>query len=439
MKTARQITLDLLIRMDTQGAYSNIILDHAFTSSDVDKRDKAFSAALFYGVLERRMTLDYLIRYYSGIEFDKIKTAVVEILRMGFYLLLFMNSVPDSAAVNESVELCEYCRCTRAKGYVNAILRSFLRNEKQIDYGNLKDEAKLSIEYSCPKWLIKKWKNELGEQRAMQMIHSGFGRPPMYARVNTVRYSVDDVISELAKDGITAVKNMLIENCIELSATKGIEQSVAHKKGMLHIQDISSQICCKIAAPVFNETVVDLCSAPGGKTFTCAEMMNDRGRIYSYDLYDGKVSVIANTAKRLGLTIITAAENDAAKFNPDIPKADKVICDVPCSGLGVIRRKPEIKYKPMKLLETLPDTQRKIINNAAEYVKPGGTLIYSTCTVSKAENDDIVDEFLAEHCDFVPVVIPLGVKGLEESYKRTMLPCDINGDGFFTATLRKVK
>ena len=190
---------------------------------------------------------------------------------------------------------------------------------------------------------------------------------------------------------------------------------------------------------MFNETVVDLCSAPGGKTFTCAEIMNDRGRIYSFDLYDGKVSVITNTAKRLGLTIITAAENDATKFNPDIPKADRVICDVPCSGLGVIRRKPEIKYKPMKQLETLPDTQRKIINNAAEYVKPGGTLVYSTCTVSRTENDDIVDEFLKEHSDFVPVVVPLNIKGLEDSYKRTMLPCDVNGDGFFTATLRKVK
>lgn len=208
---------------------------------------------------------------------------------------------------------------------------------------------------------------------------------------------------------------------------------------MFHIQDISSQICCRIASPMFNETVVDLCSAPGGKTFTCAEMMNNRGRIFSYDLYDGKVSVIANTAKRLGLTIITAAENDATKFNPNIPKADKVICDVPCSGLGVIRRKPEIKYKPMKQLETLPDTQRKIINNAAEYVKPGGTLIYSTCTVSKAENDDIVEEFLKTHSDFVPVVVPIAVNGLEDSYKRTMLPCDINGDGFFTATLRKVQ
>ena len=202
---------------------------------------------------------------------------------------------------------------------------------------------------------MKKWNSELGEQRAMQMINSCFGRPPIYARVNTVRYTVDDVIGELESEGISATKNSLIDACIELANTKGIEQSSAYKKGMFHIQDISSQICCKIAAPVFNETVVDLCSAPGGKTFTCAEIMNDRGRIYSYDLYDGKVSVIANTAKRLDLTIITAAENDATKFNPGIPKADRVICDVPCSGLGVIRRKPEIKYKPMKQLETLPD------------------------------------------------------------------------------------
>ena len=358
---------------------------------------------------------------------------------MGFYQLLYMNSVPDSAAVNESVLLCDYCDSGRAKGFVNAVLRNFLRDGKVINYGELKDEAKLSIEYSCPKWLIKKWKRELGEARAMQMLGSCFGRPPIYARVNTVRYSVEEVIKCLAKDGIKSVINELIDGCIELSDTKGIELSSAYKSGMFHIQDISSQICCKIAAPVFNETVVDLCAAPGGKTFTCAEIMADRGKIYSYDLYDGKVSVISNTAKRLGLSIITAEENDATKPNPNIPKADKVICDVPCSGLGVIRRKPEIKYKLMKQLETLPDTQRKIINNAAEYVKPGGTLIYSTCTVSKAENDDIVEEFLSEHTDFVPVVVPLNIKGLEDGYKRTMLPCDINGDGFFTATLRKVK
>ncbi len=439
MKTARQITLDLLIRMDTSGAYSNIILDHAFSSQEANRRDKAFAAALFYGVLERRMTLDYLIRFYSEIEFDKISIPVTEILRMGFYQLLYMNSVPDSAAVNESVLLCDYCDSGRAKGFVNAVLRNFLRDGKVINYGELKDEAKLSIEYSCPKWLIKKWKRELGEARAMKMLTSCFGRPPIYARVNTVRYSVEEVIKCLAKDGIKSVINELIDGCIELSDTKGIELSSAYKSGMFHIQDISSQICCKIAAPVFNETVVDLCAAPGGKTFTCAEIMADRGKIYSYDLYDGKVSVISNTAKRLGLTIITAEENDATKPNPNIPKADKVICDVPCSGLGVIRRKPEIKYKLMKQLETLPDTQRKIINNAAEYVKPGGTLIYSTCTVSKAENDDIVEEFLSEHTDFVPVVVPLNIKGLEDGYKRTMLPCDINGDGFFTATLRKVK
>ena len=216
--------------------------------------------------------------------------------------------------------------------------------------------------------------------------------------------------------------------------------------GAYYVQEAASMFLDKVIAQhcpdsffANGSAALDLCAAPGGKTFTCAEIMADRGKIYSYDLYDGKVSVISNTAKRLGLSIITAEENDATKPNPNIPKADKVICDVPCSGLGVIRRKPEIKYKLMKQLETLPDTQRKIINNAAEYVKPGGTLIYSTCTVSKAENDDIVEEFLSEHTDFVPVVVPLNIKGLEDGYKRTMLPCDINGDGFFTATLRKVK
>ena len=426
MKTARQITLDLLIRMDTQGAYSNIILDHAFTQNDADRRDKAFSAALFYGVLERRMTLDYLIRYYSGIEFDKIKTAVVEILRMGFYQLLFMNSVPDSAAVNESVALCDYCNSTKAKGYVNAILRTFLRNEKQIDYGNLTGEAKLSIEYSCPKWLVKKWNSELGEQRAMQMINSCFGRPPIYARVNTVRYTVDDVIGELESEGISAAKNSLIDACIELANTKGIEQSSAYKKGMFHIQDISSQICCKIAAPVFNETVVDLCSAPGGKTFTCAEIMNDRGRIYSYDLYDGKVSVIANTAKRLGLTIITAAENDATKFNPDIPKADRVICDVPCSGFGIIRRKPEIRYKELDSVKDFPDIQYNILSVSSKYLKKGGLIVYSTCTLNKKENEKVVKRFLDNNDNFKIIK------------QQTDFQSENSGDGFYYACMNRI-
>lgn len=439
MKTARQIALDLLVKMDTSGAYSNIILDNMFTAEKTTPRDKAFVTAVFYGVLERKMTLDYLIRYYSSVEFDKISVAVVQILRMGFYQLLYMDSVPESAAVNESVALMDYAGIPQAKGFVNAILRNFIRDGKAIDYKNLTDEAKLSIEYSCPKWLIKKWNGELGAEKTLSLLKASFGRPPIYARVNTVKFSTDEVIDKLAHEKIKAVKNNLIDGCIEISNTRGIETCSAFRKGMFHIQDISSQICCKIISPIFNEIVVDLCAAPGGKTFTCAELMANRGKVFSYDLYNGKVDVIRSGAKRLGLDIITASENDAGCPNPDIPKADKVICDVPCSGLGVIRRKPEIKYKPMKTLEGLPEIQSRIVNNAADYVKVGGTLIYSTCTVSKAENEDVVSEFLKNHDNFVPIVVPIGVKGVADSHMRTMLPQNTGGDGFFAATLRRVK
>lgn len=439
MKNARQVTLDLLIKMDMSGAYSNIILDNMLNAEMLDSRDKGFVTALFYGVLERRMTLDYLIRFYSSIEYDKISGAVIQILRMGFYQLLYMDSVPESAAVNESVALMDYAGAERAKGFVNAILRSFVRDGKQINYGDLKDEGKLSIMYSCPKWLIKKWTEELGEEKTISLLESSFGRPPLYARVNSFKYSVEDVIECLAKDKINAVKNKYIDNCIEITNSRGIDSCIAYRRGMFHIQDISSQICCKIISPVFNETVVDMCSAPGGKTFTCAEMMSNRGKFYSYDLYDGKVSVIRSGAARLGLDIINAAENDATKPNPDIPMADKVICDVPCSGLGVIRRKPEIKYKPMKSLEGLAPIQLTILNNAAAHVKVGGTLIYSTCTVSKVENQDVVEEFLRTHPEFTPVVVPVAIKGIEDNFMRTMLPSQTGGDGFFAATLRRIK
>ncbi len=439
MKTARQVTLDLLISMDIKGAYSNIALDKAFTAEKLSVKDKAFAANIFYGVLERRMTLDYLIRFYSSIEFDKIAVPVVQILRMGFYQLLFMNYVPESAAVNESVRLMSYIGLEKAKGFVNAILRNFIRDGKQINYGDLEGYGKLSIEYSCPKWLIKKWDKELGEKKMLSLLQSSFGRPPLYARVNTTRYTDEQVIAGLKKDGVIAKKNPLLEHCLELTNVKSIETCSAYHKGMFHVQDISSQISCRIANPIFNETLVDICAAPGGKTFTCAEIMNNLGAVYSYDLYDGKVSLIENGALRLGLDIIKAAENDATMFNPEIPQADKVICDVPCSGLGVIRRKPEIKYKKMKSLETLPQTQAKIIDVSSRYVKPGGTLIYSTCTVSRDENENIVEQFLADHKEFVPVVMLSGVKGLEDTYMRTITPLETGGDGFFVATLRKIK
>lgn len=434
MKSARQVVLELLIKMQENGAYSNIVLDNTFSREKLSNRDRAFAAMLFYGVIERRMTLDYIIRQYSSTEFDDIDTDVVQILRMGIYQLMY-TAVPESAAVNEAVNLASQSR----KGFVNGILRNFIREEKRIDYKDLTGVAKMSIEYSCPKWLIKKWIEMFGEETAVEILKDSFGRPPLFVKVNTVKTTADQLIAQLAKEKIEAKKNTLLDDCLELGRIHQIEASQAFCKGLFHVQDISSQLCCRIAKPIFNETVVDVCAAPGGKTFTMAEMMANRGKIYSYDLYDGKVSMINQGAERLGLTIVRADVQDATVYNPNIPMADKVLCDAVCSGLGVIRRKPEIKYKEMKNLEQLPIVQKHIMQTASRYVKPGGTLIYSTCTLNTEENEKVVEAFLAENRSFAPVVVPIGVNGVEESCMRTFLPSLTGGDGFFAATLRRVR
>ncbi|MCM1298267.1 MAG: 16S rRNA (cytosine(967)-C(5))-methyltransferase RsmB [Firmicutes bacterium] len=434
MKSARQVVLELLIKMQENGAYSNIVLDNTFSREKLSNRDRAFAAMLFYGVIERRMTLDYIIRQYSSAEFDNIDTDVLQLLRMGLYQLMY-TGVPENAAVNESVNLASQSR----KGFINGILRSFIREGKQIDYKELTGAAKMSIEYSCPKWLIKKWIEMFGEETAVEILKDSFGRPPLFVKVNTLKITPDQLIAQLAKEKIEAKKNALLDDCLELGRIRQIEASKAFCKGFFHVQDISSQLCCRIAKPIFNETVVDVCAAPGGKTFTMAEMMANRGKIYSYDLYDGKVSMISQGAERLGLTIVNADVQDATVYNPNIPMADKVLCDTVCSGLGVIRRKPEIKYKEMKNLEQLPIVQKHIMQTASRYVKPGGTLIYSTCTLNPEENEDVVKAFLAENRSFTPVVVPIGISGVEELSMRTFLPSVTGGDGFFAATLRRVR
>lgn len=434
MKTARKVVAELLVSMQQNGSYSNIALDNALTREKLSPRDRAFASMLFYGVIERRMTLDYIIRLYSSTEFDNIDIDVLQLLRMGLYQLLY-TAVPESAAVNESVELAPQNR----KGFVNGILRSFIRSGKIIDYKDLEGIPKLSVQYSCPRWLIKKWTGMFGEEQTVKILQDSFGRPPLFVRVNTLKCTSEELIAKFAKEKITAVPNKLIPDCLELGRVTGIESTKAYRDGLFHVQDISSQLCCLIAKPTFNETVIDVCAAPGGKSFTMAQLMANRGKLLSCDLYDGRVSMIKKGAQRLGIDIITAEVHDATEYDESLPLADKVLCDVVCSGLGVIRRKPEIKYKEMKNLEQLPILQGHILKTAARYVKQGGTLVYSTCTLNRDENESVVEKFLSENPDFAPVVLPLGIDGIEEQCMRTFLPSVTGGDGFFAATLRRVR
>lgn len=438
MADARLTVAKLLLKMESSSSYSNILLDSALTESGLSERDKAFAAALFYGVTERKMTLDYIIKQYCRMPFEKLETGAVVVLRMGIYQILYM-SVPENAAVNESVKLCKKLKLFSAQGFVNGLLRTFLRREKAVSYVGLDTAERLSIQYSAPKWLARKWTDEYGEANAVKCLKASLGAPPIYARVNTTKISPDDLVKSLKSDGIKASVFPRLAGCVKLEKTGDLERSEAFRSGFFHVQDVSSQLCCHTLKPIVNETVLDICAAPGGKSFTMAELMGNNGRVISMDLYEQRVDLIRKGAWRLGLNIVEAEINNAVKFNEKLPMADRVLCDVPCSGLGVIRRKPEIKYKSEEEFEELPRLQMAILETSAQYVKVGGTLVYSTCTLSRAENDDVAAAFAAEHPEFSPIVQPIPYAGAENSPTRTFFPEEDGGDGFFTASFRRTK
>ena len=286
---------------------------------------------------------------------------------------------------------------------------------------------------------MEKWIQEYDVERTVKALKASVGKPPVYARVNTIKTSADKLLERLAREKIPAGKYQGLEDCIVLEKTGDIEKSKAFREGLFHVQDISSQLCCLTLRPVVNETVIDMCAAPGGKSFTMAELMGNNGKLYSLDLHDMRVGLIEDGAARLGIRIINAKQGDATRYNTELPQADRVLCDVPCSGLGVIRRKPEIKYKDPAEFEELPNIQRRILETASKYVKVGGTLVYSTCTLSRAENDDVVEAFAAVHPEFSPIVQHVPYAGAENSYKRSYFPDENGGDGFFTASFRRIK
>lgn len=439
MANARLTAVKLLLKMESDGAYSNILLDGALSEEGLSERDRAFAAALFYGVTERKITLDYIIAQNSRIDFDKIESETAAILRTGFYQLMYMPSVPESAAVNESVKLCKKLGLFSSEGYVNGMLRSFLRKNKVVDYSKLSDEERLSIEYSCPLWLARKWRTEYGEENAVRALDASLGAPPLYARVNTTKVSDEELIRVLKKEGVSAEKNPRLNGCLRLNKTGDLERLDSFKDGLFHIQDVSSQLCCLTLRPIVNEMVIDICAAPGGKSFTMAELMGNNGKVLSLDLYDSRTNLIAEGAKRLGLRIIETRQNNAVRFDETLPQADRVLCDVPCSGLGVIRRKPEIKYKSESEFDELPTLQRAILEVSSRYVKLGGTLVYSTCTLSRRENDEVAEDFTQSHPEFSPIVQPIPYDNAENNPTRTFFPEKDGGDGFFTAAFRRVK
>ena len=436
----------VLMRVEGEGGYSNIALNEALSATRAEPRDRAFITRLVYGVLEKTEYIDHVISSYTSHDGHSKSNARIEpevrcILRMAVYQMAFMNT-PDAAAVNESVKLAKKLKLFRATGFINGLLRSFIRDGKQV---RLPDPVKqcekhLSIQYSCPLWLVKLWRKSYGNEICEWILKSLEGRPPIYLRGNTTRVSTDALVKMLRAAGVKAAASTDIPDCVSIEETGDIAALPGFAEGFFHVQDGSSQLCCAVASPGSGKTVYDVCAAPGGKSFTMAELMGDKGRIVSCDLHPHRVELIARGAERLGLKCIEPTVRDAlGESEPEC--ADLVLCDAPCSGLGIIRRKPDIKRKPQDEIEGLPDLQYRILENSSRLVKKGGRLIYSTCTLNPAENNSVITRFIGEHGEFEPCPLKLPdetIRAIDEpDYMLTVFPHIVNTDGFFISAVRR--
>lgn len=442
MSNPRNIAFNILIKIEQDKAYSNIAINNAIKENKFSGLDSSFLSALVYGVLERKITLDYIIKQYSKIPLRKIELKTKTILRLGILQLVFLDKVPESAAVNESVKLAKKHGLIKSSGFINGILRSVARADKKYD---LPDKSNVllyySVKYSVPERLAKLWIDSYGEENAEKLLCSLCGRPKICARVNTLKTDKASLISELSSESVKVSEVPFLENAVILSGTGSVERLSAYKSGKFHIQDLSSQICVDFLCPKQREIMLDICAAPGGKSFTAAQYMRDRGRIFSCDLYDHKLKLIGDGAKRLGISSIVTLKRDAAAADIPLPLADKILCDVPCSGLGILSRKPEIRYKDNLISEDLPKLQYKILCNSAKYLANGGRLVYSTCTLNPSENNDNARRFLEEHPDFygISIKLPDGVSRAfdENDYELTLMPHTANTDGFYIAVFGK--
>lgn len=431
-KPARQIAFEILLKIEKDKAYSNLAIDSAVKAFCPDSTDCAFISRLVYGVTERKITLDYIISGCLSQPISKLKKEVLVILRLGTYQLIFSDKIPASAAVNESVKLAKNNKCGFATGLVNAVLRKVANDGFTIPEDT--DPVKrISVLYSAPEELVKFLSYHYGENNAEEFLKSALQPKKMIIRVNTVKTTPEELKTQLKKEGVGANETS-VPNAFQINVNKAVYELESYKKGLFHVEDISSQLCVEALAPFENCTMIDVCAAPGGKSFTAAEYMNNKGILYSCDIYESRTDLIKEGADRLGLECIKPFVNDASQFNENFPEADRVLCDVPCSGMGIISKKPEIKYKKLDDIKELLPIQRKILETASKYVKKGGRLVYSTCSVNPNENRKICDAFLKEHPEFTSVkALPHIERTIDEGDYLTLMMHKNNCDGFFIA------
>lgn len=436
---SRNIALKVLNRITGEGAYSNIILSNELNLSDLSDQDKALVTEIVYGTLRRLKSLDMIIGSFVR-DMSVMDKSILNILRIAIYQMQYLDKVPSYAACNEAVELAKEISEKDSK-LVNGILRSYVKKEGnfEISFRNKIDE--IAYELSFEPWMIKLLFKQYGEQEGLRILHGLNSTPMVTVRVNNLKGNYEDVFDSLEEAGYNVEDGFVCPEAIAIKGGRAIEKNEAFLEGKITVQDESAMLVAPLLDVEEGQTVLDLCAAPGGKTTHIAELLENTGEVRGFDIHAQKLELIKENCDRLGLSNVTLGELDATKLNADlVGLADRVLIDVPCSGLGIIRKKPEIKWtKKRNELKEIVNVQRDIMKNAWEYLKKGGVMIYSTCTLNKEENEENIEWFLSKYKDAEIEPVFVG-KGNNLKYDRmgilTVLPNDYM-DGFFIAKIKK--
>jgi len=433
---ARETALNVLIACRKEGGWSNGVLKEYLSRDRLDRREAALATRLCYGVLQNRLLLDHYLQQLLTGKLKALHPAVHDILHLGLYQLYFMDKIPESAAVNECVGLAKrYCKGQKnAPGLVNAVLHNGIRQKDALA------QPKSYVErYSHPQKLVDLLKGYVGKDRLEPMLRANNEIPPTVIQVNTLKITAEDLLAVLEEEGVSVQKHSWMDSCLVLTGTGALENLPSFRKGLFYVQDAASKLSVLSAQLSADSRVLDCCAAPGGKSFAAAIAMEGRGEVTSCDVYAHKAELIKNGAARLGLENVHAMQRDATQPSRAWEQGfDTVIVDAPCSGYGIIRKKPDIRYKDPDTMKSLPQLQLQILQNQSRFVKPGGTLMYSTCTLVRAENEGVVGAFLHNNTDFYlePLQLP-DIFAKNETGMQALVPGEYDTDGFFIARLRR--
>lgn len=447
-KSSRELALHILQKIEQQGAYSNLLLHQTLARHELERPDAALLTELVYGTLQRRNTLDYHLGKWLKKGTDRIETWVLNLLRISLYQILYLDRIPAHAIVNEAVNIAKRKGHRGISGMVNGVLRNILRHQDQLALpSDLHAAARIALQHSHPEWLVTRWLEQFGEEQTEAMCEANLEPPRVSARINVMKTSVEQMIEKMQEAGMQAEASAIAPSGIVVHSGGNLAHTPWHENGELSIQDESSMLPAQLLNPQPGMKVLDACAAPGGKTAQIAEMMNDEGEIWANDVHEHKEKLIASQAARLKLSSVKTSVCDARKLHErhDAESFDCVLLDAPCSGFGVIRRKPDLKWsKKESEIAAIAEIQYEILASVSRLVKPGGVLVYSTCTMERIENEKNIERFLTEQpgwqldetgAENLPQ--PVVSQCMTDAGFFQILPHHFGSDGFFMARLKK--